>query len=73
MSNDEPDTFELSEGEKMHPLWARLKAHLEQRLQTLRVRNDRPQTEFGTATLRGQIKELKAFIALGKDRPQTGE
>lgn len=73
MSDDLLGAFELSDGEKMHPLWVRLKAHLETQLQSLRERNDRPQTEFETATLRGHIKCLRALIALGDDRPQTGD
>jgi len=65
------DRFELSQGEKMHPLWYRLKAQLEKDLQALRERNDRPQDEMETATLRGHIKALRAIIALGDDRPDT--
>lgn len=71
MSDIEP--FDLTDGEKMHPLWLRLKAHLEKQLQSLRERNDRPQAELETATLRGHIKCLRVILALGDDRPQTGE
>lgn len=67
------DAFELTEGEKLSPLWARLKAHLETQLKTLRAKNDRTQTEVETARLRGHIECLKAIVALGDDRPQTGE
>lgn len=63
--------FEMTDGEKAHPLWMRLKAHFETHLQTLRTRNDRAMTELETATLRGHIHFLKAAIALGDDRPQT--
>lgn len=65
------EDFVLSDGEKMHPLWRRLKAHLETQLQSLRVRNDRELTEMQTATLRGHIKALREIIALGDDRPDT--
>lgn len=71
--SDLPNSFELSDGEKTHPLWARLKKHFETQLQSLRERNDRPQTELETAALRGRIQFLKAAIALGDDRPSTGE
>lgn len=61
----------LSEHDKAHPLWQRLRLHLEDRLDDLRVRNDVNQTEQSTATLRGEIKCLKKLIALGADRPMT--
>lgn len=67
------DALELSDGERMHPLWVRLKAHFETQLQSLRERNDRPQTELETATLRGHIKCMRAVIALGDSRPLTGD
>lgn len=66
-------SFELSDGEKAHPLWVKLKAHFEAQLQSLRERNDRTQPELETATIRGHIKCLRAIIALGDDRPQTGD
>jgi hypothetical protein len=62
-----PDKFVLSEGEKNHPLWLRLKAHLEERLSTLRVLNDKVQDEASTAALRGAVAEVKRLINL--DRP----
>lgn len=66
-----PD-FELSSGEKAHPLWAQLKAHLQEQLAGARVRNDNATlTEPETATLRGRIACLKSIIALGDDRPMT--
>lgn len=64
------DRFELSTGEKSHPLWARLKAHFEDQLKILRARNDSPKNEIETATLRGHIACLKAIISLGDDKPQ---
>lgn len=63
--------FELSDGEKHHPLWARLKAHFETQLERLHVRNERQQTDLETATIRGEIKLLRRIIALGDDRPNT--
>jgi hypothetical protein len=61
--------FELSAGEKSHPLWARLKAHFEERLAAARVRNDGGLDELNTAVLRGEIKVLKHLIALDADKP----
>lgn len=67
------EQFELTEGEKHHPLWQRLKAHFESQLATLRARNDGALSEIETAAVRGHIKFCKAAIRLGDDQPQTGE
>ena len=64
--------FALTDGERHHPLWTRLSAHLTERLRELRGRNDGPLNEIETATLRGQINCLKGIIALGDDPPIDG-
>lgn len=64
--------FALTDGERHHPLWTRLSAHLTERLRELRGRNDGPLNELETATLRGQINCLKGLIALGHDSPSDG-
>lgn len=70
----ETDTrFELSDGEKAHPLWRRLHAHFADQLDQLRRRNDDLRTEAETAALRGHIRCLKVIMDLGKDRPLTGD
>jgi hypothetical protein len=66
------EDFQLTDGEKAHPLWARLRAHLEGRLDEMRRRNDAPQSEQDTAALRGQIRSIQGIIALGDSRPLTG-
>lgn len=65
--------FELSEADKASGLWLRLKAHFEDRLQDARRRNDRVQAESDTAAIRGEIQAFKRLLALGSDRPLTGE
>jgi hypothetical protein len=66
--------FELSDGERAHPLWARFKAHLLDRLADARTRNDDASAnEPATAMLRGRIACLKALIALGDERQAIGE
>ena len=46
-------------------MWVLLREHINERIQKLRVDNDRPQnTEQQTATLRGRILELKELLAL---------
>lgn len=67
------DRFELTDGERMHPLWVRLDAHLKTQLQRLRERNDRSQSEQETARIRGHIECLKVMMRLGEVRPLTGD
>jgi hypothetical protein len=71
MSNPEPP-FALTEGERHHPLWLRLSAHLTEKLARLRSRNDGALSEQETATIRGEINCVKRFIALGDEPPQDG-
>ncbi len=61
--------FTLTDGERHHPLWVRLSAHLSERLAQLRGKNDGPMTQDETLTLRGQIQCLKGIIALGNEPP----
>lgn len=64
------DAFELTAGEKSHPLWARLKSHLQDQLGAMRVRNDdQTLTDAQTAALRGRIAAFKQVLALGEDKP----
>lgn len=65
--------FTLSESDKLQPLWIRLKAHLIDRLDDTRQRNDHPQSEQDTAARRGEIRCLKRIIALGDARPLPGD
>ena len=63
--------FDLTDGERNHPLWLRLKAHWLGQLDVLRKRNDSAtMTEPETAALRGHIKCLKGVIALGDVLPK---
>ena len=75
MSNSAPpkqiaDLF-LTDDERSHPVWHSIHAHLERMLAAKRIENDNPNlTDVETATLRGHLSCLKAFIALGKKPPQ---
>lgn len=52
--------------------WFRsLEESLHKRLQSLREKNDRVQSEVDTAQLRGQIAEIKAFIKDMQAKPAT--
>ncbi len=72
--SDPAAPFTLTDGERTHPLWLRLTAHLTDKLNTARIKNDDAGlTELETASLRGQIKCLRALIGLGTSRPiETG-
>lgn len=61
--------FKLSPGDRVQPLWAKLKAHLEERLAKARERNDADLTPDQTAKIRGEISCLKRLLALGQDEP----
>jgi hypothetical protein len=63
--------FELTQHDKAQGLWLRLCAHFEGRLAEARMRNDKPLSKLETASLRGEIRCLKALIRLGEDRPMT--
>jgi hypothetical protein len=65
--------FQLTEHDKAQGLWLRLAAHLADRLADARLRNDAALSEPETAALRGEIRCLKRLLALGADRPMTGD
>lgn len=65
----EEAAFSLADGERAHPLWTRLRRHLEYMRDRERERNDRPMSESETANVRGRIKMLKELIRLGDDPP----
>jgi len=58
-------TFVLTEGERNHPLWRKLETHLQNRVVILRAKNDGPLDALQTATIRGQITEVKALLSYG--------
>lgn len=62
--------FFITEVEKSSAVWLRLTKHYEERLEMLRRKLERQQTEIETATLRGQISEIKGFFALTAELPK---
>lgn len=60
----------LTKDERESPLWERLVEHHEKRLAVLRAKNDASLDAEETASLRGQIKEVKVFLALGIEEPE---
>lgn len=63
------DRIELTDSEKSSAAWGKVHAYLAQRLEALRVANDRDMTEQETAKQRGRIAEVRALMALADDRP----
>ena len=61
--------LELTEHERESDLWKRIKAHYEERLASLRRKNDSSHDPIKTADIRGQIKDAKYLLSL--DTPQT--
>lgn len=57
--------------ERDSALWQKLTQHYMQRLTTLRARNDGALTETETATVRGRIAEVKAFLDLADPDNET--
>lgn len=49
--------------------WLKLKKHLEERLQKLRIANDAHMDEHRRARLGGRIEQIKAILALDSDAP----
>ena len=58
-------TYILTDVERHHPLWLKLEAHLQARVAILRAKNDGPLDALQTATIRGQITEVKALLSYG--------
>ena len=65
------DRLILTPADRRSPLWLLLEAHYTERLATLRAQNDADKPADKTATLRGQIAEVKALLDLAKDRPSV--
>lgn len=59
----------LNSAEKQTALWAKIKAHLESRLETCRKQNDGDADATQTAKMRGRILEIKGFLALENTPP----
>lgn len=59
----------LTEQDRHSACWLKLKAYYEERLALLRVQNDADLNDMDTAKLRGRIKEIRALLGLGEDKP----
>lgn len=59
--------FKLAASDRESQTWARLKRHIEERIETLRVENEADLDPSATAKTRGRIAELKSLLRLAKD------
>lgn len=66
---DASERIILSKMDKQSATWQTIMQYLEQRLAKLRAMNDIIMPEQNTATIRGQIAEVKAMMNLDKDEP----
>ncbi len=63
------DKVIITESDKQNPLWRKLQDYWAQRLDVLRKKNDCDRDEKATATLRGQIAEVKSMMSLDNPPP----
>ena len=63
--------MELTNGEKLHPLWIKLYAYFETRLHSNRLALEGPVSDKEADKLRGRIAEDKLFMDLHNEVPQT--
>lgn len=59
----------LTDQERHSALWKKLSAYIDERIQTLRLKNDGDLSELETARLRGRIAACKEFLAVGEPTP----
>ena len=59
----------LTPGEVQTVVWLKIQAHFQDRLASMRKRNDNPLSELETATLRGRIAEIKEILSLAEPPP----
>lgn len=71
MNAPAPSRFPLTNEEKATPLWRRLEAYLNGRLQELRESNDGMRLEPDRCQLVGRIAEVKFLLSFGKDGAGT--
>lgn len=53
-------------------VWLKVQAHLQARLELMRMRNDGALPHEETCTLRGRIAQVKEILALGQPEPDEG-
>lgn len=59
--------MQLTNSERLSPLWLRLREYLEAELALLREQNDDDRDPIATARLRGEIARIKILLALDSE------
>jgi hypothetical protein len=62
--------FELTDAERLSPLWGRIEAYCADRIQAIREENDADLDQIATARKRGQIEAFKQILRKGKTKSQ---
>lgn len=62
----------LTHMERESALWKKIEAHLNERIEVCRRKNDGDLNEIETAKLRGALSAFKQMLALGADLPPMG-
>ena len=62
-----PEPAVLSQADQDSALWSKIRGALELMLTNYRIQNDSDLTELETAAIRGRIKQVKEFLALGEN------
>jgi hypothetical protein len=65
--------FNLTDAERISPVWARVKEIIEDRIAKHRIANDGDKSPEDTAKLRGRIAELKDLLKLDRAIPPVTE
>lgn len=65
--------MKLTEFDKQSSTWIKLKAHIEDQIDILRIRNDGDVDAVATAKLRGQILALKKILSLATSDERVDE
>ena len=65
--------IQLTLAERESPLWKKIEKYLDARIDQHRRKNDNDLDDLKTATLRGEIRECKALLSLGMERPEFGK
>lgn len=60
----------LDDNERKSPLWVKIEQYLNERLQSLREKNDQPTDHEKTTLTRGGIIEIKSLLSKGKEKPK---
>ncbi len=62
-----PEIFELTYGEKSHPIWQKIYKHFVEELEHERVELEKSHDEKATAEIRGKIRAIRTMLRLNDE------